>query len=261
LTTATDLKLSNGITVSLKPTDFKDDEIVMQAQRLGGISNYGIKDYYSAKYAGAIQAAQGYGSFSPTDLQKVLSGKKVSAGGIMGETRDEYRGSSTVKDLETMFQLLYLKVTEPRKDTALISSFIKKQKAAMAMAMANPQNAFIDTLGKFIYNGSIMAPLSVPKPEDFDKINAERAAAIFKERMGDATGMHFVFTGSFKEAEIIPLLEKYIASLPVSGKKITFKDNKLRPKSGNHTFVFNKGKEEKVWCWSFIMALFRILRT
>ncbi len=244
-TTATDLVLSNGITVSLKPTDFKDDEIVMQAQRLGGISNYGIKDYYSAKYAGAIQGAQGYGSFSPTDLQKALSGKKISAGGLMGETRDEYRGSSTVKDLETMFQLLYLKVTEPRKDTALISSFIKKQKAAMAMAMANPQTAFIDTLGKFIYNGSIMAPLSVPKPEDFDKINAERAAAIFKERMGDATGMHFVFTGSFKEAEIIPLLEKYIASLPVSGKKITFKDNKLRPKSGNHTFVFNKGKEEK----------------
>lgn len=245
LTTATDIVLSNGITVSLKPTDFKDDEIIMQAQRYGGSSNYGLNDYFSAKYAGGVQAAQGYGSFTPPDLQKTLSGKKVSAGGIIGDTRDEYRGNSTKKDLETMFQLLHLKVTEPRKDTALVSSFIKKQKAAMAMAMANPQTAFIDTLGKFIYNGSPMAPISVPKPEDFDKINPERAATIFKERMGDATGMHFVFTGSFDEATILPLLEKYIASLPVTGKKTTFKDNKLRPKTGNHKFVFNKGKEEK----------------
>lgn len=245
LTTATDLVLSNGITVSLKPTDFKDDEIIMQAQRPGGISNYGLTDYYSAKYAGQIQAAQGYGSFTPPDMQKALSGKKITAGGIISETKDQYMGSSTVKDLETMFQLLYLKVTDQRRDTALASSFIKKQKTAMAMAMANPQTSFIDTLGKFLYENSPMAPISVPKPEDFDKINPERSAAIFKERLGDATGMHFVFTGSFKEETIIPLIEKYIASLPASGKKTTFKDNKVRPIKGSHTFVFNKGKEEK----------------
>lgn len=245
LTTATDLVLSNGITVSLKPTDFKDDEIIMQAQRPGGTSNYGLNDLYSARYAGSVQAAMGYGSFTPPDIQKALSGKKIIAGGLISGTRDQYTGSSTIKDLETMFQLLYLKVTDQRKDTALFNSYIKKQKSAVAMSLANPQTAFVDTIGKFVYNNSPLAPISVARPEDFDKINLERCQQIFKERLGDATGMHFVFTGSFKEETIIPLIEKYIASLPASGKKTNFTDNKLRPVKGSHTFTFNKGKEEK----------------
>ncbi len=245
LTTATDIVLSNGITVSLKATDFKDDEIIMQAQRPGGTSNYSVKDLYSAEYAGPVQAAMGYGTFTPPDIQKALSGKKISAGGLITETRDMYSGNSTVKDLETMFQLLYLKVTDQRKDTALFNSFIKKQKSAMAMAMANPQTAFIDTLGKFVYNNSPLSPIKVPRPEDFDKINLERSQQIFRERMGDATGMHFVFVGNFKEETILPLIEKYIASLPCSGKKTKAVDNKLRPLKGNHILTFNKGKEEK----------------
>ena len=244
-TTATDLVLSNGITVSLKPTDFKADEIVMKAERPGGTSNYGLADLYSARYAGPAQAAMGYGNFSPADLQKALSGKKISAGGMLSETRDMYMGNSTVKDLETMFQLLYLKVTAQRKDTALFNSFIKKQKAQTLLMMSNPQTSFIDTLGKFLYNNSPMAPLSVPRATDFDKISLDRSMAIFKERMGDATGMHFVFTGSFTEESILPLIEKYIASLPASGKKSNFRDNKVRPISGSHHFVYNKGKEEK----------------
>lgn len=245
LTGSTELALSNGITVILKPTDFKDDEIVLSAARFGGFSNYQLKDLYNARYAGGVQGAMGYGEFTPADLQKILSGKKISAGGFMSETRDNYAGSSTVKDLETMFQLLYLKITSPRKDTALFSSFLKKQKSATALSMANPQTAFIDTLGKFVYNNNPMAPISIPKPSDFDQVDLDRAQQIFKERMGDPTGMIFVIAGSFKDEQMIPLVEKYLASLPVSGKKSAYTDRKIRPGKGNRAFNFNKGKEQK----------------
>lgn len=252
VTGTTELTLSNGLTVILKPTDFKDDEVVFNASRFGGTSNYPLKDLYSARYAGAVQAAMGYGEFTPPDLQKALSGKKIGAGGQITDTRDNYVGNSTVKDMETMFQLLYLKVTSPRLDTALFSSFIKKQKSATAMTMANPQAAFVDTLGKFVYNNNPMGPLSVPKPADFDKIDLYRSQQIFKERMSDATGMVFVIAGSFKEEQIIPLLEKYVASLPVSGKKSSYVDQKVRPVKGNKSFNFNKGKEQK----SIVVQLF-----
>jgi zinc protease len=242
---STELTLSNGLTVILKPTDFKDDEVVMTAARFGGTSNYPVKDLYSARYAGPVQGAMGYGDFTPADLQKVLSGKKVAAGSSITETRDNYSGNSTVKDMETMFQLLHLKITSQRKDTALFSSFIKKQKSSMAMAMANPQTAFIDTLGKFLYKNNPMAPISIPKPSDFDQVNLDRSIEIFKERIADPTGMVFVITGSFKEENIVPMIEKYIASLPVSGKKTAFVDRKVRPVKGNNAFNFNKGKEQK----------------
>ncbi len=249
---STELLLSNGVSVTLKPTDFKADEIKLQAARFGGSSNYNLKDKYSAQYATAVQAAMGFGNFAPQDLTKTMSGKKASAGVSFTDTKDVISGNTTIKDLETMFQMLYLKVTEQRKDTALFNSFVSKNKSQVAGIMSNPQAAFIDTLFKFMYSNNPMAPVAVPHPEYFDKINLDRAMQIYKERLGDVTGMQFVIVGSFKEEAIIPFIEKYIASLPANGKKTTFKDNKVRPVRGNKLVEFKKGKEQK----SLVMQMY-----
>ncbi|MFN0080983.1 MAG: M16 family metallopeptidase [Ferruginibacter sp.] len=249
---STELLLSNGVTVTLKPTDFKADEIKLQGARYGGSSNYNLKDKFSAQYATAVQAAMGFGSFAPQDLTKVMSGKKASAGVSYTETKDVVSGNATIKDLETMFQMLYLKVTDQRKDTALFTSFVNKNKAQVAGIMSNPQAAFIDTMYKFISGNNPMAPIAVPHAEYFDKINLDRAMQIYKERSGDVTGMQFVIVGSFTEEAIIPLIEKYIASLPANGTKTAYKDNKVRPIRGNKLLEFKKGKEQK----SLVMQLY-----
>ena len=241
----TDLLLSNGLTVTLKPTDFKADEIKMTGARFGGSSNYGLKDKFSAQYATQVQSSMGFGNFAPQDLTKAMSGKKANATVSFTDTKDVVSGNSTIKDLETMFQMLYLKVTAQRKDTALFRSFVNKNKAQVAGIMSNPQAAFIDTMYKFIYSNNPMAPVLVPHSEFFDKINLDRAMQIYKERSGDLTGMHFVFVGSFKEENILPLIEKYIASLPANGKKTFFKDNLVRPIKGNKLLEVKKGKEQK----------------
>ncbi|MCY7291694.1 MAG: insulinase family protein, partial [Ferruginibacter sp.] len=249
---STELLLSNGVTVTLKPTDFKADEIKMQGARYGGSSNYTLKDKYSAQYATGVQAAMGFGNFAPQDLTKVMSGKKASAGVSYTDTKDIISGNATIKDLETMFQMLYLKVTDQRKDTALFSSFVSKNKAQVAGIMSNPQAAFIDTMYKFMSGNNPMAPIAVPHSEYFDKINLDRAMQIYKERSGDVTGMQFVIVGSFNEETITPLIEKYIASLPASGKKTTYKDNKVRPIRGNKLLEVKKGKEQK----SLVMQIY-----
>ena len=241
----TELTLSNGLTVTLKATDFKADEIKMQGARFGGSSNYSLKDKFSAQYATQVQSSMGFGNFAPQDLTKAMSGKKANASVSFTDTKDVVNGNATIKDLETMFQMLYLKVTAQRKDTALFSSFISKNKAQVAGILSNPQAAFIDTMYKFIYGNNPMAPSVVPNTKHFDKINLDRAMQIYKERSGDLTGMHFVIVGSFKEENIVPLIEKYIGSLPVSGVKTAFKDNKVRPIRGNKLLEYKKGKEQK----------------
>jgi zinc protease len=248
----TEMKLSNGVSVTLKPTTFKDDQIVMASTRAGGKNNYGLPDKYNAEYSTAIVTAMGVGTFSPTDLKKALAGKSVTVNPVFSETAEGTRGNSTKKDLESMFQLNYLYFTEPRKDTALFKSFVQRNKSQFAMLSANPQAAFIDTMYKTLYNNNPLAPVAVPKSEYYDQINLDRSLAIYKERFGDANGMNFILVGSFKEEEVVPLIEKYIASLPSTSRKFSYADNKVRTVSGKKELTVNKGKEQK----SLILAFY-----
>lgn len=245
-------ELSNGIKVTLKPTTLKNDQILMGARRPGGSGNYGAADKLNVNYATAVADAMGAGAFSPTDLQKALSGKVASARTILGPTFDGLSGSSSVKDLETMLQLLHLKTMYPRIDTGLYQSFVQRNKAQMTFAMASPQTAFIDSLIKRLYDNHPNAPIAVPRPEYFDAINMDRALEIYQERFADFTGMHFVFVGSLDLPTVKPLVETYLGSLPVSGKATNWKDNGVRFTKGKQQLDFYKGKAEQ----SLIFAVY-----
>jgi zinc protease len=240
----TELTLSNGVTVTLKPTDFKNDQILLSATRYGGLSNYELIDKYSAENAAMMVGAMGYGEFSPNDMRKAMAGKSVTLNPSITQYNSGFAGTSSKKDLEAMFQLLHLAVLEPRRDTALFRSVITRNKAQVAMLGANPQIAFIDTLYKVLYENNPLAPTAVPKAENFDKIDLDRSLAIYRERLGNVAGLHMVLVGSFDEKEMIALLEKYVAGLPASGKA-SFTDNKVRPFNGVNNFRFKKGKEDK----------------
>jgi zinc protease len=240
----TELMLSNGVKVSLKVTDFKNDQILFSASRYGGLSNYSLKDKYSAENAVTMVASMGVGNFNPTDLGKALAGKVAMLRPSISNYSAGFSGSSSKKDIETMFQLLNLYVKEPRKDSTLYKSVIQRGKAQVAMLGANPQVAFIDTLTKVLYSNNPLAPTAVPKIENFDKIDLDRSLAIYKERLGDVGGMHISIVGSFDEKEMISLLEKYVAGLPVTGKSIVV-DNKVKLFTGTNEFRFKKGKEDK----------------
>lgn len=244
--------LSNGTTVTIKKTDFKDDEIQLAGRRFGGASNYGVADKYNAAYALAVINSMGFGDFSPTDLQKMMAGKTASAGASLGATTDGFSGSSSVKDLETMLQLLYLKATLPRVDEALFKSYVQKSKAQLAFVMANPQTVFIDTLIKTVYHNSPLTPIAVPRPEYFDQVSMKRALEIYKERFGNAYGMNFAIVGNIDEAKLKPLVEKYIGGLPASKKIFNYKDNGLRPVNGTVTLNVYKGEADKSLILSMI---------
>lgn len=248
----TEITLSNGVKVTLKSTDFKNDQILMGATRQGGKNHYGLADKFNAEYATQVVSSMGVGEFSPTDLRKALAGKTVSVSPFFSAMSEGVRGSSSNKDVETMLQLTHLYFTAPRKDTGLFASFVQKNKSQFANLAANPQNAFIDTMYKTLFNNNPMAPVAVPSSAYFDKINLDRSLAIYKERFGDANGMDFVFVGSFKEDELLPLLEKYLGSLPATKKKFTMVDNKVRPVKGDKTLNISRGKEEK----SLILAFY-----
>ncbi len=214
--------LSNGVKVILKPTDFKNDEIIMRAFSYGGYSLYDLKDDISARYADEVISRSGIGDFDNIELEKKLAGKIVSVYPYIGELEEGLNGNSSVDDLETLFQLIHLYFTSPRKDLKAFGNFISEQKNSLENRSLSPTSAFSDTITTTVYQ---YHPRKMPlKPEDFDKANLDRMIEIYKERFKNASDFTFVFVGSFTYEQMKPLVLKYLGSLPADGNSETFKN-------------------------------------
>ena len=241
----TELTFSNGAKVVLKPTDFKNDEILLTSFHKGGISRYNASDKYNATYAPTIVQQMGIGDFSPTDLSKFLAGKNVSVSPRITGLSAGLNGNSSIKDFETMLQLVYLYLTSPRKDEALFNAWREKQKSAIAFAMQDPQTAFIDTVYQTYYQKNSLMPVIVPRPYYFDSINLDRAVEIYNSQMSDANQFTFIFTGNINIDSVKPLLATYIGGLPHTNNEALFSDNGVRPVKGNIDLNVYKGTEDK----------------
>ena len=207
-----ELELSNGARVILKPTKFKDDEIMMNARQRGGASLYGEKDRLNAAMSGFISMVSGMGEFSSTELEKALAGKQVSVNVGLGSYYDDVSASSTVKDLETMFQLIYLGFTDIRKDEKGYNTFINMMETSLKNRDLLPETAFSDSLSVTLGSHSWRSkPITA---ESLKQLDYDRVMQILKERTANAANFTFYFIGSFDEATIRPLIEQYIASLP-----------------------------------------------
>lgn len=240
----TTLSLSNGVNVVLKPTDFKNDQVILTASRFGGQYNYEPTDRIDAQYASALVSQMGVGDFSPIEIRKVLAGKNASAVPQIGTLSEGINGQCSAEDVETMLQLVNLYFTQPRKDMELFNSFISKQQALYQNMAADPQYTFQDSILQVLYGDHPWAP-ELPTPETFTQIDPDRALDIYRDRFGNANGFTFVLVGKFDIGSIRPLLETYLGSLPSTGKKSTFKDVGLRPAQGPLKVEVKKGKEAK----------------
>jgi len=247
----TELKLSNGIKVVLKSTDFKNDEILMSAFSPGGHSLYSDEDHQSAINADGIIEESGISEFSNSDLTKMLAGKTVSVRPSISYYFEGLGGNSSPKDLKAMFKLIYLYFTDPREDTSSFQSFVNKQKGLYKNLLADPVQFYFDQYRRIKNNHHPRAP-KLPSEEDFEKIDFNRTIDIYKDRFADASDFTFLFVGAFNTDSIRPLIEIYLASLPDIGRKEIWKDLNIRPPEGKVEEVIKKGVDPK----SFVAVYF-----
>jgi zinc protease len=219
----TELIFGNGVRMILKSTDFKNDEILLSAYSPGGTSLYPDNDIMSAMLASTIVTQSGLGNYDYIGLQKKLSGNTAKLTPYINDLREGVNGSCSPKDLETMLQLNYLYFTGIRRDESAYNAYISRMRNMIKPLRANPQVIFSDTLTKIV---SMNSPreIAIPTEAQFDQVNLDRLLAIYKDRFADASDFTYFMVGNFKVQEIIPLLEKYIGSLPSTGRKETWKD-------------------------------------
>ncbi|MDH7444244.1 M16 family metallopeptidase [Aquimarina sp. 2201CG14-23] len=238
------LELSNGAKITYKKTDFKNDEILFSAYSYGGSSLYTDEDYLQTAYGSGSVSQTGLGGLSLNDMDKVMSGKIVRLRPYIGGISEGFNGATTPKDLESLFQQVYLYFTDVNKDEEAFRSDLEKQKGFLANYLSNPQNYFREEFSKFQY-GKSPRYTGFPTAEKLDGTNYELAYQKYKERFAGAGGFNFYFVGNIDEAKLKEYAEKYIASLPDTGKGETYKVSDFRPLSGAHEKTIYKGKDPK----------------
>ena len=226
-----ELTLSNGATVILKKTDFKDDEVQMQAFSMGGRSLYGEADYTNLKVFDTAIGMSGLGNFSSTELQKALAGKNANADLSLANTRQYLTAHSTPKDIETMFQMSYLYFTNVKKDDKQFQNLMTQLDMALKNKSLSPDAVFSDSVAATTYGHN--PRFNNIDVKDLKDINYDRILEIAKERFQNAGQFTFVIAGNFDEQTIRPLIEQYIASLPAT---------KAKPEQFKEVITFAKGE-------------------
>jgi zinc protease len=239
-----ELLLSNGVKVILKPSDFKNDQVLLSATSFGGQSVFGDKDKFNARYANSVVSRMGLDKYTPTELMKILAGKSVSLYTSSGSYTDSVEGSSGTADIESMLQMLYLRLTSQRKDESLFNAFVNQSQDWAKNDIANPESVFYDLVQRTVYGDHPRLPL-MAKPEDFSHIDLERAMAIYHERFSSAKDLTIIIVGSFEPGKIKPLIETYLASLPTKKIERQYRDLGIRPVLGLVKKEVRVGAEQK----------------
>ncbi|GCB34248.1 zinc protease [Bacteroides faecalis] len=248
---STKLVLSNGVTVYIKPTDFKADQILMQGISFGGTSLFPDNEILDISQINSVATVGGLGNFNKVELSKALAGKRASVGTSVSSLTESVSGSCPPRDFETMMQLTYLSFTAPRKDNEAFESYKNRLKAALQNKDANPMKAFQDTVSHILYgNHPRMLDL---KEEMVDNINYDRIIEMYMDRFKDASDFKFYFVGNINIEEVKPLIAKYLGGLPAINRKETFKDTKMNIRKGNYKKEFAKKQETPM---ATIMFLF-----
>ena len=211
------LTLSNGVEVWLKPTDFRNDQIIFTSYARGGLSLATPAEYNNAALSSSLVSMAGVGGFTPTDLGKLLAGKIANASPSVSSTTQGIGGSSTPKDLETALQLVYLEFTAPNADPTAFTLLKQRLEATLANQAQSPGAVFSERVRRInTVDHYTSRPL---KTEDLASLDPNRMMEFYKQRFANAADFTFFFVGAFKVEEITPLLATYLGSLPSRGAR------------------------------------------
>lgn len=232
----TEWTLANGVTVVVKPTTYKADEVRMSAVAKGGLSVLSDEEFYMGEMMPAINSMSGVGKFSATELKKQLSGKSASVQPSVENYTSAMNGVCSPKDLETMMQLLYLNFTQPRFSQDDYNTLMKMLRSQLDNVKSNPDYLMEEKFIDVAYGNNPRRQMI--STEIIDKFSFEALPAIYKKLYPDANSFTFTIVGNVDLDALKPLVEKYIGSIPASKKAMTFVDDKCAPVKGDVTEEF-----------------------
>ena len=236
-------RLDNGARVLLKPTSFKDDEILLAASSPGGNSLAPDSTFLSASMSATIATIGGAGTLDQVQLEKALAGKAVRVSPSIGQTEEAISGAASPRDLETLLQLVHLYFTAPRRDSVAFAAFQTRVRAYLDNRDRSPEAALADTLQVVLTSHNPRAlPLTM---ERFDTVELDRALEFYRDRFSNAGDFTFVLVGNVDTAAVRPMVERWLGSLPATGRLESWRDVGIHAPDGVVKREVRRGLEPK----------------
>lgn len=241
----TTLFLSNGAKVTYKKTDFKNDEILMEAISFGGTNLYSNEDVKKTQFANSALTEAGFSGLKLNDINKFMAGKMASVNPYIGNSSEGLRGNATPKDLEYLFQTIYAYFTDLNLDTAAFEGYKQKVSAYYANLSSQPNFFFQQEMQGYLNKENPRFNGLIPNEKTWSETDYTLAYNKYKERFANAADFEFYFVGNVDEKVIEDFSTKYLASLPSTDKKEKAVDLGYRMLKGDLKKVVNKGVDPK----------------
>ena len=257
VTGATIWELSNGIKVILKPTDFEDNTVLMHGFRWGGTSTVSDQDYVPAAQAASLAASSGLGSWTSTTLPKRLAGVQASASLEISELEIGLSGTSTLRDLDVMFELMWLRATASQIDEEVFNTALRSQREGLKRRDLDPSTEYYDTYQRLMWGDHPRR--QPPSQSEIDRADLKRSRELLKSLTADWSGSTFIFVGKLDLKTFKPKVARWIGGLPSSVNLVdpspqvdgqvteipSFKDIGAQLTRGQHVKVIKRGLEPK----------------
>ena len=236
-------ELSNGITVHLKPTDLQEDEILMSSTSWGGYSTMEDEDLVPARTAVSLAHGSGLGAHDVDSLVRILAGNTAGVSPVITGLREGFEGQAAPRDLETLFQLLHLRVVAPRFDEDAFDRAKQGLGSSLENRLSDPSVRYNDMRIRILLQDHVrQRPWTTDTLEQMDLAQSE---AIYRERFADMSDHHFFFVGAIDLEVMRPLVETWLATLPAVEREESWKDRNLRYVDGVHSETMYAGDEPK----------------
>ena len=217
----TTMTLRNGATVRLKPTSFKNNEVLFNAFSLGGEWAYGeMAADVNVRLMDQVIEDCALGGHTINQLNRMLSGRQLGISFVLNDVNEQLTGGCQSADLETLLQLCYLYFTDVSLDEEAFQGVKTRVRSQLSQASYNPKMIYSDSIGSTIFQGNpVYRNLS---PEEVDQLDGERVLELYRQRVANAGDYTFSIVGVFTVDEVRPFIKKYLASLPDNGNRETY---------------------------------------
>lgn len=250
---ATELTLSNGVKVIVKPTKFKADEIMFTGTAFRGTAPLSAENDTDIKNIELVLSSNGLGDYTEIDLQKYLSGKQATVSLEIGNFESEIAGITTPKDLPTLMELLYMTMTDVTITEDDFKALQSKYAGVLRNQESNPQYIFGRDVAKSLFANPRRLPIT---SEEVEAANRENILNIIHDATSNAADYTFVFVGNIDMDTFRPLAEQYIATLPADASKVAKEvklDNSLTIRDGKIDDTYTT-KMETPQTYAVVMA-------